>query len=118
MAELAVTDGMPPPSDLPDGELIVHRVRDSLWIAHADPRILISGELLDSFPITADSFGTTPDGPALILEHHAWLDTAGCTAGSGYVGAVVHINGVNRQVVYRITDMVPRVNGYVGEWPD
>ncbi len=118
MAELAARDGGPPPAGLPDGELIVHRVKDRLWIAHADPRILISGELLDSFPIAVDSFGATPDGPALMLEHHAWLDTAGCTDGTGYVGAVLHIDGVNRQVVYRITDMVPRIHGYIGEWPD
>ena len=90
----------------------------SLRIDHADPRVLISGGLLDSFPIAADSFGVTPDGPALMLEHHAWLDTAGCTDGSGYVGAVLHIHGVNRLVIYRITDYVPRVRGYVGEWPD
>ena len=93
MAELAVTDGMPPPDDLPAGELIVHRVKDKLWIAHADPRILISGELLDAI---ADG----DCGPAC-------LD-----------GALLRIHGVNRTVIYCIMEYVPRVNGYVAEWPD
>jgi hypothetical protein len=93
MAELAVTDGMPPPADLPAGELIVHRVKDSLWIAHADPRILISAELLDAI---ADG----DCGPA-------WLD-----------GALLTIHGVNRTVIYCITDYLPRIHGYIAEWPD
>jgi hypothetical protein len=119
MAELTTRDGMPPPADLPDGELLCTRLDDgTIRIDRADPRILISGELLDSVPLAADSFGATPDGPALMLEHHAWLDTAGCTDGSGYAGAVLHIDGVNRTVIYRITEYVPRVHGYIGEWPD
>ena len=107
MAELAARDGMPPPADLPRGEFYSSvlpgaRVR----IDRADPRILISGELLD---IIADPPYPMP---------HAWLDTAGCTPGHGYVGAVLHIHGVNQHVVYRVVDYVPRVNGYIGEWPD
>lgn len=101
MAELAVTDGMPPPAGLPDGELIIHRVKDSLWIAHADPRILISAELLDAI---ADG----DCGPA-------WLDLAGCTT---YDGGLLKINGTNRTVIYRIGEYVPRVHGYIAEWPD
>jgi len=104
MAEFAVTDGMPPPSHLPDGECICSVVDGVLRIARADPRILISAELLD---ILEDRGGW-----------HADLDTTGCKPGHGYVGAVLKIDGVNQQVVYRIVDMVPRINGYIGEWPD
>ncbi len=114
MAELAVTDGMPPPDDLPDGECICTRLDNgSLRIDRADPRILISGELLDAIPI-----GGPIAGYPEVLARNAWLDTAGCTDGSGYVGAVLAISGVNQRVIYRIVDYVPRVHGYIGEWPD
>ena len=56
MAELAVTDGMPPPADLPRGECICTRLDDgTIRIDQADPRILISGELLTPSPGTASS---------------------------------------------------------------
>jgi hypothetical protein len=102
MAALAVTDGMPPPLDLPAGECFMTTLADgSLRIDRADPRILISGELLDMLP-----------------SPHTQLDTTGCRSGHGYVGAVLKICGVNQTVIYRIVDMVPRINGYIGEWPD
>src|SRR5258708_3606677 len=104
MAELAVTDGMPPPAGLPDGEVIVHRVKDSIWIAHADPRILIAAEIL-----AQAAAGTMP---------HVWLDWPHPPDDPFYAGAVLKIDGVNRTVIYRITEYVPRVRGYIAEWPD
>jgi hypothetical protein len=101
---------MPPPDDLPRGECICTRMEDgTIRVDHADPRILISGELLNATMGIRN--GLRPLGCVL-------LDLTGCLPGHGYVGAVLHIRAVNRQVVYRITDYVPRIRGYVGEWPD
>jgi len=104
MPELAVTDGMPPPDDLPRGEFRATTLADgSIRIDHADPRILISAELLH---MIADGDG-----------RDAWLDLR--ASGMFYlVGAVLHINAVNQHVVYRITGYVPRIRGYLAEWPD
>jgi hypothetical protein len=117
VAELAVTDGMPPPDDLPRGECIVTALPGGgLRVDHADPRILISGEVLDAISRSGLD-ALTVDSLAL----NARLDTAGCMPPpwrATYCGAVLHINGVNQQVVYRITGYLPRINAYVGEWPD
>ena len=102
MAELAVTDGMPPPDDLPPGECILTRWIDgSISIDRADPRILISVEILDA---------VNGAGP-----RSAWLDLARCAT---YDGVLLKIHGVNRTVIYRIGEYVPRVHGYIAEWPD
>ena len=102
MAELAVTDGRPPPDDLPRGDCICTRLADgSIRVDHADPRILISAELIDGIverPCPAAS-----------------LDLTGCTT---FMGALLRIRGVNRTVVYRITEWVPRIRAYIAEWPD
>jgi hypothetical protein len=105
MAELAVTDGRPPPAGLPDGEFWCTRLDGgTVRIDQADPRILVSAKLLDAII-------SNP-----VAEQRA--DLAGCMPGHGYVGAVLHIHGVNRHVVYRVTEYVPRINGYIAEWPD
>jgi hypothetical protein len=101
-AELATCDGSPPPQGLPRGECIMTSLDDgTIRIDHADPRILISAEVLD----------------AIVDERppQASLDLAGCTT---YDGAVLRIHGVNRTMVYRITEYVPSVRGYIAEWPD
>ncbi len=116
MAELAARDGMQPPSNLPDGEFWGTRLCDgSIRIDRADPRILISGELLDVIARPGEDLAA--DMFALSMR----LDTTGCAPPpwrATYVGAVLHINGINQQVIYRITEFVPRVYGYIGEWPD
>lgn len=105
MAELAFRDGMRPPADLPRGECTLTRLEDGgIRINQADPRVLISAELLNAI---ADGYCTP----------HAWLDLR--VSGMFYlVGAVLHVNGVNQQAVYRITEYVPSVHGYIGQWPD
>jgi hypothetical protein len=122
MAELAVTDGMPPPADLPHGECLLTRFDDGrVRIDQADPRILISAELLDMVVSGPhDLFIVSIDGGGYVVApgRSARLDTAACRVGHGYVDAVLHINGVNRLVIYRIGEYVPRVHGYVAEWPD
>jgi len=107
MAELAVTDGRPPPGDLPRGECIMTRLPGgTVRIDRADPRILISAELLaEAFvhPAPGVSLGPPPESP---------------NGTPFWEGAVLKIEGVNRTVIYRICGYVPRVRGYIGEWPD
>jgi hypothetical protein len=118
MAELAVTDGTPPPADLPTGECIcAHVDGGNIRIDQADPRIIIAAEVLDAVTRFGDSGALAGDWLAL----NARLDTARCMPPpwrATYVGAVLRIEGVNRTVVYRITDYVPRIHGYIAEWPD
>lgn len=113
MAELALRDGCLTPHGLPDGEVVLTCLFDGsgtqtgIRVDRADPRILISGELLDE---------TARDpGPP------AWLDTTGCAPPpyrATYAGAVLRIEGVNRTVVYRVTGYVPAIHAYIAEWPD
>ena len=104
MAELAVTD------DLPRGEFACTRLPGGrLRIDQADPRILISAELLDA------TIGI-PNG--LLPLGCVRLDLTGCRPGHGYTGAVLHIDGAGRRVIYRIGEYVPRVRAYIAEWPD
>ena len=101
-AELTVTDGLPPPADLPHGELLATKLADGTFrIDRADPCVLISAELVDEIA----------DHPA----PGASLDTTGCET---YIGALLRLNGVNRKVIYRITGWIPRVRGFIAEWPD
>jgi hypothetical protein len=117
MAELAVTDGMPPPAGLPRGECICTRLDDgTIRIDQADPRILISAELLDAVAL----HGCIVDGTEAFALN-ARLDMSRCGPipyFSTYGGGILTINGVNRRVIYRIGEYVPRVHGYIGEWPD
>jgi hypothetical protein len=100
MTELAVRDGCLYPEGLPHGECIVTSLADgSIRVDRADPRVLISGELLDD-----------------IMRHpaeHAWCES---TADDG--GVLLKIEGVNRTVVYRVTEYVAPIHGYIAEWPD
>lgn len=108
-AELAVTDGLPPPSGLPAGELITWPTGTDgqFTIRHADPRILISAELLAKID--------TSPAPGVKLDTSKCCE---CFRANDYTEAVLKISGVNRQVVYRITSYVPRIRAYIGEWPD
>ena len=133
-AELAVSDGMRPPDDLPQGECILTTIYDEagqpadIRIDRADPRILISGELLETYiaggvwPHTSLSMAPAVAGRLVVQgashEPFARLDAADCKPRHGLIGATVKICGVNRTVVYRITGYIPRVHGYIGERPD
>lgn len=108
MAELAARDGMPPPADLPQGECIVTRLDDgTLRVDRADPRILISGELL--YEIATES---SPWASILPPPGNQW-DGAGTLE-----GALLKICGVNQTVIYRVGQYFPRIRAYIGEWPD
>ena len=77
-------------------------------IDQADPRILISAELL------AEAFVAPAPGVSLSAGQETWARNGTPFWG----GAVLKIEGVNRTVIYRIGEYVPRVRGYIGEWPD
>jgi hypothetical protein len=103
MAELALRDGYSRPGDLPDGEFYSTFLDDeTMRIDHADPRILVSAELVDQA-----AFRVRPD-IELSLDH----------AADGHVGALLKIRGTNRTVIYRLAKYIPAVRGYIAEWPD
>ena len=72
------------------------------WIDQADPRLVISAEIVDTAAL-----GTSP---------YMSLAVTGQTG--GHVGALLKLHAANRQVVYRLTEWVPSIRGYVGEWPE
>ena len=104
--ELAVREGCARPLDLPRGEFSCSTVDGELVVDRADPRILISAELL-----TMISQGGARECVSLDLP-------AGETGGDGFLGALMKIRGANRNVVYRITEHTFAVDGYIGEWPE
>jgi hypothetical protein len=76
-------------------------------VLHADPRVLISGEVLRQIH----------DGKPEETVPFAGADHPG-------VGGVLRIHAVNRTLVYRIASDAPVADGYempdayIGEWPD
>jgi len=115
--ELATRDGSPPPPDLPRGECILTRLDDgTIRIDQADPRILISAELLNAIALgSAIVDGTEALALNAILDT---TDCCDCMMQDDYTKAVLKISGVNRTVIYRITEYVPAIHGYIAEWPD
>lgn len=77
-----------------DGDCVVTRLYPSgLRIDHADPRILISTEVLED--IRRDP------GPGITLN-----------------GDLLRIEGVNRTVIYRIGEKAPDLYAHHAQWPD
>jgi hypothetical protein len=108
MADFAVLTLMLPPPGV--GDFWCTRLEDgSIRVDQADPRILISADLL--YKIT--DVLVPPPGVSL-----RWPSPPPASGRFLYNGAVLTIHGVNRTVIYRITEYVPRVHGYVAEWPD
>lgn len=111
LPELALRPGYETPRDLPQGECIlrghydVHGRLESVEITRADPRVLISAELLGHVAASPSPAGslTMADGP---------------NGTPFFAGALLKIEGVNRTVIYRIGEYIPAVHGYVAEWPD
>lgn len=79
------------------GECIVteHRDGDRRWLTfdRADPRIMVSAELLEAI--------AKAPGPGVSLD-----------------GDILRIEGADRTVIYRIGEKVPDYFGYYAEWPD
>lgn len=94
--ELQLPDGWQGPGlDALVGEFVVHHEDDgTLTVVRADPRILISVELLEEFR----EGRRTPEVTV--------------------TGDVLRIEAANRTVIYRIGDEVPYMHAYYAEWPD
>lgn len=108
MTELAARDGLPPPEGLPDGECILTTSADGgIHVDRADPRILISAEWFEKCRPSPAVEVTVDLGHDAIYECFPPVE-----------GALLKIHGINRTVVYRITEYVPRIRGYIAEWPD
>jgi hypothetical protein len=106
--ELAFRHGhVPPPADLPQGECtITSSVDGSIRVDHADPRILISAELLETIrdkPVQGVSLRMAPRSSR---------------SGPIGIGSVLRIQAANRTVIYQVVDYAPSVHGYIGQWPD
>lgn len=81
--------------DVAIGECIATRLEDGRFrIEQADPRIMITAELLDEWR-------SGNAAPGVRLE-----------------GDLLYLNGVNRKVIYRIGEKVPNQLAYYAEWPD
>ena len=92
---------------LPEGECTLSRRDGTLWIEHADSRILISLELLDAIVRGEQS-------PEVSIRVRDDADTSpGC-----WLGAVIRIEAANRTVLYRITGYAHWCLSYIAEWPD
>jgi hypothetical protein len=89
----------PWPPGAPTGVFTCHGDLDELVVDQADPRLVISAELIDH-----------------IADHphpNAFLDVTGCR---DFIGALLKIRGVNRNVVYRLTGWYPSIRGFLGEF--
>ncbi len=109
MGKLALGNHPLVPAGLPRGQCAMTRLANgSIRIDHADPRILISAELL--------SLVFTNPAPGVSINTGLLRDGENGTP--FWEGALLKIEGVNRTVIYRIGEYVSRVHGYIGEWPD
>lgn len=84
----------------------IGRRNGRLWVEHADPRTIITRELLDCIA------AGPADGVTLTL---AWNAKPGCCL---YLGAALRIEAANQTLVYRITKCSHEHRGYIAEWPD
>jgi hypothetical protein len=91
--------------DLPLGEVTVRRADGALLIDHADPRVMVSLQLLDRM--------VCGDCPEVTVT----LDRLGPSPGC-WTGAVIRIEAANRTLVYRLTEYLDWYLGYIAEWPD
>jgi hypothetical protein len=96
------------------GDVVLHQQVDAssgrvtcLKVLQADPRVLISGELLRQ------------------LEHgDGWPTLPYASVDHVSVGGIVRINASNQRLIYVLTEYEPVVDGlivpdtYVGEWQD
>lgn len=112
--ELAVREGFPLPLNLPEGNFsftLTQHDDGTFIVDQADPKVLISGEFLSVI-----DQGDCRPGIVLDRRH----GTCRCEGGGEhhFSGALLKIHAANRNVLYRITEYVPAVNGYIGEWPE
>ncbi|MFV8317151.1 hypothetical protein [Mycobacterium sp. 23] len=91
------------------------RTVDYITVDHADPHIRIS----DEFLVELFQTGTHPYRPDIRLEVQYEHKFTECRLdGRCFNSALLHIDGRNRHVVYRIGAYVPEDNTWRASWPD
>lgn len=107
-AELApVVPGDPRMSGLPKGSWSFSRRDGRPWIDRADPRVLISLELLDMI-VRGEC---VPEVSVRVRDPR--YSGPGC-----WLGAVIRVEAANRTVLYRLAEYKEWCFAYVAEWPD
>lgn len=95
----------PWPAHAPTGELTLTSYWDGdFHIDHADPRVTFSGELIDAI-----ARNPTPQVALTMVNY---------TIPNGHTGALLKIRDADRQVVYQLTEWLPSIRAYIGEWPE
>lgn len=102
------------------GECVLRRERnpitglDELHIDQADPHILVAAEVLDE--------AIFKPGDMLWMDYSnqqtCWDDHEHHKGECFTLCAIMHVKGVNREVLYHITPHPERTDAYVGRWPD
>ncbi|MDV7192566.1 MULTISPECIES: hypothetical protein [Mycolicibacterium] len=102
------------------GQCIIRFHRNSetdaneLHVDHADPYVHIATEVIDKAIFHPDDmFWVDFSAQQTCFDDHEH-DKAACFA----LRSVLHIKGVNREVLYRITPHPDRADVYQGHWPD
>lgn len=89
---------------------------DWLTVKRADPHVDFTDELLRDFANGGDNDGMYPN---VRLEPNYAHNMAECRIdGQCFNGWLLHIDGRDRHVVYRIGEYVPRRNAWRATWPD
>ena len=94
----------PWPAHAPTGIVTTSWRDGEAWIDHADPRVVISAAIIDT--------------AAFKMSPYMTLTMTGQTIANGHVGALLKLHAANRDVVYRLTEWLPSIRAYIGEWPE
>jgi hypothetical protein len=93
------------PPGAPLGIFACRRNEDgALVIDYADPRLVISAQVVEGI--------VCGDLPEATLTH------ADYTRPGGHAGALLKFRASNRTVIYRLTEWLPSIRAYIGEWPE
>ncbi|OBK04036.1 hypothetical protein A5637_13220 [Mycolicibacterium fortuitum] len=87
---------------------------DELHIDHADPHVLVALEIIDqAIHEPNDMLWMDFTNQQICFDDHQH-DFCACFT----LRSILHIKGVNREVLYRITPHPDRTDVYEGRWPD
>lgn len=87
---------------------------DELHIDHADPHVLITLDIIDqAIHQPNEMLWMDFSNQQICFDDHPH-DSCACFT----LRSILHIKGVNREVLYRITPHAERTDVYEGRWPD
>jgi hypothetical protein len=94
-----------------------------LWVDRADPRILISRQILGHLLLMGGGphadLRPGSDAPVVPVFKDPALLRDWCESAMGYMeGWLLTVKGGNRTVLYRIGELLPHLEAYAAEWPD